>query len=292
MSEPTIKIRGLVKTFSPFQLGPLDLNVPKGAIYGLIGPNAAGKTTTIDLIMGLLAENAGSIHVFGLNRREHEAEIKGRIGYVAPTLNYEAWGVPKRLVHFLRGFYPDWDMDYCQRLFEKFGIGWKDPIKKMSFGTKTKLAVAMALAHRPELLLLDEPVIGVDAVVKEQIFSELLEAVRDEDRTVLISSHGLSDIERFADHVGIIKNGQMLLEGPTNEIVERHRMVQFVPADVSSLPSDFDGYIVQSRDNNKCRALVDIDRVPLDRLQSLGAKEIADSPVTLEELFVALVKEN
>jgi len=122
MNGSAITIRGLAKTFEQFELGPLDMTVPKGAIYGFIGPNGAGKTTTIDLTMGMGREDGGDIHIFGLDSRENEAEVKKRIGYVSPDLSYNAWRRVKRLVHFVRKFYPDWDNAYCERLLTRLGL--------------------------------------------------------------------------------------------------------------------------------------------------------------------------
>jgi len=286
MTPSAIEIRGLEKSFPHFHLGPIDLTVPTGAIYGFIGPNAAGKTTTIDLIMGMGCLDAGAIRVFGLDRNVHEVEIKRRIGYVSPDLSYHAWRKVKRLIHFVRGFYPAWDDGYCQHLMEKLNIGWEDKIPSLSFGSKVKLALVIALSHKPDLLLLDEPTIGVDAVSKHQIFTELLAAVQDEKRTVLISSHGLADIERFADYIGMIKKGKMLLEGPTAEMVEPYRMADFM-FDGDTAPK-LEGLYWQEQSGGRRRALIDSRRGVKEKLLQLGAREIFESPVTLEELFVAL----
>ncbi len=286
MTANAIEIRNLEKSFKCFKLGPIDLTVPKGAIYGLIGPNAAGKTTTIDLIMNMGRKDNGSIQVFDLDNDKNEAAIKARIGYVSPDLSFGAWKKVKRLIHFIRPYYPSWDQDYCVELMEKMNIGWNDKIGTMSFGSKVKLAVILALSHKPDLLLLDEPVIGVDAVSKKQIFTELLAAVQNEERTVLISSHGLTDIERFTDHIGMIKNGKMLLEGPTSDIVERFCMIDCIYD--NGLLEQTNGVYPQEHSNNRWRALIDLQSDAQSRLKSMGAREISESPVTLEELFIAL----
>jgi ABC-2 type transport system ATP-binding protein len=288
MTDNILEIRGLVKTYPQFQLGPLDLTVPKGAIYGLVGPNAAGKTTTIDLIMGMGMAEQGTITVFGMDHRKDEVEVKKRIGYVSPDLSYNPWRTVKRLVHFIHQFYPAWDAEYCENLLERLGLGWNDSIPSMSFGSKIKLAVTMALAHHPDLLLLDEPTIGVDAVSKQEIFSELLAAVQDEEHTVLISSHGLADIERFADHIGIIHQGKMRLEGRMDTIVERYKQVDFEYGD-GALP--ISGLYAVRQSGNRWKAIVDTQNGTVDALQKQGARNLSQTPVTLEELFIALAKE-
>ena len=291
MADHAIEIRGLEKSFSKFKLGPLDLNVPKGAIYGLIGPNGAGKTTTIDLILGMGREDAGRIRVFGFDHRADEVEVKRRLGYVSPDLHYHAWKWVGRLIHFIRKFYPDWDDAYCRQLLEKLGVGWDESIATLSFGARVKLALIVALSHRPPLLLLDEPIIGLDAVSKREIFAQLLAAVQDEERTVLIATNTLSDVERFADHVGMIRNGRLLLEGPTSEIVDRFRLVDCVFPDGAIAPH-VEGFFVQERSANRLRALVDTTGHALAWLRDAGATNVSTTPVTLEDIFITLVKED
>jgi len=290
MSDNAIQIRGLVKKYSKFTLGPLDLNVPRGAIYGLIGPNGAGKTTTIDLIFGMGRNDAGEIRIFDLDHQRDAVEFKRRAAYVSPDLNFGVWGNVGRAVRFVRGFFPDWDSAYCEQLMKSFHLAARDPIATLSFGAKTKLSLLLALSRRPELLILDEPTTGLDPVSKQQVFGELLKAVEDGKRTVLIASHGLSDLERFADHVGIIKEGKLLLEGRMDEVVDRFRLVEFF----SENSADFqkvDGLIVLKRIENRWQGVLDQQSGVLDSLQNRGGRQITLTPMTLEDLFVALVKE-
>lgn len=291
MSAPAIEIRGLEKSFSAFKLGPLDLTVPKGAIYGLVGPNGVGKTTTIDLLLGMGREDGGSIHVFGLDHARDEVAVKRRIGYVSPDLNFQPWRTVKRTVRFFRAFYPDWDDDYCTSLLETLKVGWDEKIRHLSFGARIKLALVLALSHRPSLLLLDEPTIGLDVISKQQIFAELLAAVQDEDRTVLIASHGLADIERFADHVGIMKDGRLLIEGATADVVARYRLVDFLAGDGFNT-AGLAGVFVQEHQGQRWRVLMDFQSGALEQMKTRGAAEISALPVTLEDLFVGLMREH
>lgn len=290
MTTNAIEIRGLEKRFPKFALGPLDITVPRGAIYGLIGPNGAGKTTIMDLIFRMGATDAGSITVLGLDHVSDEMAVKQQVGYVSPELNFQPWGTVGKAIGFIRGFYPTWEDASCERLLQVFGLGWNDRVQTLSFGGKTKLALVMALSWKPKVLVLDEPTVGLDAIAKQQVFSELLAAVKNDDRTVFISSHGLTDVERFADHVGMIKNGRMLLEGATSHVVERYRMVD-VLIGRSGQFTDRPGCVVQSHSEDRWRVLVDLRHASLERLASDGAMPVATSPVTLEELFVALGRE-
>ncbi|MCH7960415.1 MAG: ABC transporter ATP-binding protein [Candidatus Hydrogenedentes bacterium] len=289
MTDTAISIELLCKSFPNFSLDAINMTVPRGAIYGFIGPNGAGKTTTIDLILGMGNKDGGSIRVFGMDHLKEEVAIKRQIGYVSPDLDFHAWGRVGRAVKFYRSFFPDWDDRYCEELMARLKIGARDKIATLSFGAKTKLSLILALSHRPALLLLDEPLAGLDAIAKKDIFTELLEAVQDEARTVLISSHNLDDIERFTDHLGIIHNGKMILEGPTSELVERFTLVDCVLPSGQAY-SQGDGIYLQNREDGRFRFLVDQSADALNRLRDRGAEEITTTPVTLEELFVGLVK--
>lgn len=289
MSDAAIEIRGLEKRFKKFHLGPLDLTVPRGAIYGLIGPNGAGKTTTIDLLLGMGRNDAGTMRVFGLDHRRDEVEMKRRVGYMGPDLSYASWGKVGRAVNFVRAFYPDWDDDYCRGLLEAFGLDWGDKIITLSTGQKTKLSLVIALSHRPDLLLLDEPTAGLDALSRRQLFQELLAAVGKGDHTVLISSHDLASVERFADHIGILHEGELLAEGAIADLMGRYRQVDFEAAQArKGLLDGIEGVRVLERGENRVRVLVDGRTDALERLEREGVRPIADTPLTLEDLFLAL----
>jgi ABC-2 type transport system ATP-binding protein len=287
MAALAVDIRGLTKSYRKFVLGPLDLAVPVGAIYGLVGANGAGKTTTLDLILGMGVQDAGSVTVLGLDHVRDEIAMKRRVGYVSPDLDFQAWGRVGRAIQFVRGFHPTWDQAYCERLLGAFGLGVRDRILSLSFGNRIKLSLTLAMAWRPALLVLDEPTVGLDAISKQQVFAELLSAVSEGDRTVLISSHGLGDIERFADHIGLIRSGKMLFEGATDEVIDRFRLVDLVVSnglDLSGRP----GIAVQQQDGNRRRVLLDRSQASVEWMVAHGAKEVTESPMTLEDLVIAL----
>jgi ABC-2 type transport system ATP-binding protein len=244
----------------------------------------------MDLIFRMGATSAGTITVLGLDHVRDEVAVKQRVGYVGPELNFQPWGTVGKAIEFVRGFYPTWDDAECERLLRMFELGWKNRIQTLSFGSKTRLALVIALSWKPKVLVLDEPTVGLDAIAKQQVFAELMAAVQDEDRTVFISSHGLADLERFADHVGMIKNGKMLLEGATADVVERYRMMDFLTGSEVEFAGR-SGCVVQSHDQNRWRVLVDLRSASLERILSGGTRQVAESPVTLEELFVALGRE-
>jgi ABC-2 type transport system ATP-binding protein len=287
MPENALEIRGLAKSFPSFTLGPIDLTVPMGAIYGFVGPNGAGKTTTLDLVFGLGVRDAGTISVLGLDNERDERAMKQRAAYVNPDLNYSPWSRVSKVISFVKGFYPGWDDAYCASLMASLHLGLDDRVSTLSFGARTKLALVLALSWRPTLLLLDEPTTGLDAISKQQVFAELLAVVRDDDRAVLISSHAITDLERFADHVGLIKNGRMIVEGTTDEVIERYRLVDIATDEAAGVERE-PGVIVQERDPHRWRLLLDQRVTPIERLKAGGRSLLGESALSLEELVVAL----
>jgi ABC-2 type transport system ATP-binding protein len=162
-----------------------------------------------------------------------------------------------------------------------------EKIRTLSFGARTKLSLLLALARHPQVLILDEPTTGLDAVSKQQVFSELLKAVENGERSVLISSHGLTDIERFADHIGMINKGRLVFEGRTDDIVERHRFAEFFSVN-DTIIADQPGLRILKRVGNRYHALLDEQGSARAWLQSQGVRDIVTTRLTLEDLFVAL----
>jgi len=287
MPAHAIEIRGLQRSYKHFTLGPLDLTVPAGAIYGFVGPNGAGKTTTIDLIFGMGGKDAGTITVLGCDHLRDEVAMKRQVGYVSPELNFQPWGTVAGAIYFVRGFYPSWDDGYCERLLASLSVKAEEKIGSLSFGARIKLALILALAWRPKLLVLDEPTVGLDAISRRQIFTELLSAVREEERTVFISSHAISDLERFADHVGMIKDGRLVFEGAIDEVAERFRLVDLISDDGIEL-GDEPGVFVQHREANRWRVLVDRRSPAAGAIRRNGLRTVSETPLSLEDLFIAL----
>lgn len=283
--QNAIEIRGLTASFPRFRLGPLDLTVPRGAMYGLVGPNGAGKTTMLDLIFGLGSRDAGEIRVLGLDHREDEVAMKRVTAYVSPHNSYASWRQVGRAIRFVGGFYPEWDHSYCDELLRRWGIWKDDEIATLSLGKVMKLGAILALARRPQVLIMDEPMMTLDAISKQELFSELLALMSDGEHTVLVSSHNLADLERFADHIGVISEGTLLLEGATDQLLENYRQVSCTLA--GELPA---GACRVHRDGDKVRALTDSIGGFVQALKDYGATELTVRPVTLEELFVALVE--
>jgi ABC-2 type transport system ATP-binding protein len=282
-----IEITHIEKQLGQFHLGPLSLSIPRGAIYGLIGANGAGKSTTLGLLMGMGQPDSGRIELLGRDIRNDEVAIKRRTAYVSPDVDYQAWGTVGRATSFISSFYPDWDQKRCERLQVEFGVNPAEKVSSLSFGARIKLALIMALSRDAELLLLDEPTVGLDPVSRRYLFTELLAFMQREDRTILISSHQLSDLERFADHVAIVDKGRLLAAGRTDELVERYCQLHVRSTLVTNSPGP--GISVLKRDGDRAQLLLDLSITQRDALAPLNIEILSETPLTLEDLFLALL---
>jgi ABC-2 type transport system ATP-binding protein len=289
MSASAIEFQDVQKSFGlAFSLGPLSLQVPCGSIYALIGPNGAGKSTALNMLMGMGEPALGSIRVLGRELRGEEVEIKRRTAYVSPDMDYRAWGTVGRAIDFVRGFYPDWNAAHCEELQFAFGVHRDTRVDALSFGARMKLALVLALSREAELLVLDEPTLGLDAIARRQLFTELLKFMARDGRTILISSHQLTDLERFADHAAIMNQGRLLTAGRMDKLVERYR--QFDVRVGLETPLDIAGVSVIDRQGDRVRLLIDQDSASLNVLEALRVEVLSEVPLTLEDLFLALIK--
>lgn len=221
MSENAIEIVDVKKTFKNFTLGPINLNIPKGVIVGYIGQNGAGKSTTIKLILGLLKTDSGKINVLGVDDTSN-TKIKDKIGVVFDDLY-----LPKQLKindveKFCKTVYSMWDTKKFNEYKNRFKLDNDKPIEHYSRGMKMKLSMAIALSHNADLLILDEATSGLDPVVRDEILDLLLDFMQDENHTILISSHILSDLEKIADYIAFIEGGKILMMESKDELKENY----------------------------------------------------------------------
>jgi len=293
MTSPAISIRDVRKSFGlAFMLGPITLDVPRGAICALVGPNGAGKTTLLNLLAGIGQPDTGTAAMLGADIRKNEVEVKRRVAYVSPDLSYRAWGTVGRAIDFVSGFYADWNAERCESLQATFGIHRTDRVENLSFGARVKLATLMALSRDADLLLLDEPTAGLDPLARQQLFAELLRFMQNENRTIVISSHDLAGLERFADHVAVMQDGQVITFGAIPDLLERYVQldVQIAGAQGGEAAAARRGIKVISSQKGRARLLVDRWSPQHQSLERYGIEVLGESALTLEELFVALVK--
>jgi len=207
-----LELKNVTKTFGGFKaLDDLSMTIPRGAVYGLVGPNGAGKSTAIRHITGVYRPDCGEITMEGVPVYENP-DIKARIGYIPDDIFYFPSATLEDMRRFYRGIYPKFDDDLFERLFEVFDLPKKSPIRRFSKGMQKQAAFHLSICTRPDVLVLDEPVDGLDPVMRRQVWSLILSDVAQRETTVLISSHNLRELEDICDHVGIMDHGKMLLE--------------------------------------------------------------------------------
>jgi ABC-2 type transport system ATP-binding protein len=284
---PALEIQGVAKKFRTFALAGASLTVPAGSITALVGPNAAGKTTLLNLIFGVGALDAGSIRVFGHDHERDDVALKKITAFAGPELDFTAWGNVRAALGFLAGFRPTWDPAYEQRLLEQFELAPQKTTQALSFGQQTKLALVAALAWRPRLLVLDEPTTGLDPRARNFLMSELLAVVTDPTRSILLSSHQLSDVERYADRLVLLSRGRVLLEGDTASLVEDYCWAQWSAPEGSGFGA-VPGILAPQREGARWKAMLRRSVCMPEKLAVLGATQMHVQPVTLEELFLAL----
>ncbi len=225
MNEPVVSVTGLTRRFgAKAALDSVNLELSRGVVYGLVGVNGAGKTTLIRHLLGLLRAESGSVRVFGLDPVDDPVGVLSRIGYLSEENDLPGWMTVSELIRYSRAFYPKWDEAYAEELRKSFALDPAATIKTLSKGQKARAGLLIALAYRPELLVLDEPSSGLDPIVRRDILGAVIRTVADEGRTVLFSSHLLDEVEQVADHVTMISHGRVVLSAPLQSIRESHQV--------------------------------------------------------------------
>jgi ABC-2 type transport system ATP-binding protein len=225
VSDSVIDVSELTRRFgTKTALAAVSLSLPRGAVYGLVGANGAGKTTLIKHILGLLRAESGSVRVFGLDPVADPVAVLSRIGYLSEENDLPGWMRVDELIRYSRAFFPAWDEAYAEELRRAFALESSAKIRTLSKGQKARAGLLIALAHRPELLVLDEPSSGLDPIVRRDILGAVIRTIADEGRTVLFSSHLLEEVEQVADHVTMINHGKIVLSASLDAIRESHRV--------------------------------------------------------------------
>jgi ABC-2 type transport system ATP-binding protein len=292
MNTPTtnvIETSGLSRRFdNKLALNNVSLKVPRGRVFGLVGENGAGKTTLIKHILGLLKAERGAVRVFGLDPVVDPVAVLGRLGYLSENRDLPPWMRVGELLRYTQAFYPKWDMTYAEELREQFGLDPSAKIKNLSRGENAKAGLLIALAYRPELLLLDEPSSGLDPVVRRDILEAIIRTVADEGRTVFFSSHLLEEVERVADDVAMMFNGQVVLSGTLDEIKEsHHRLILRFESPQSAAPK-VPGILSIAGSGREWTVICNGSRQEtIAGVARAGGRVVAEDTPSLEEIFVA-----
>ncbi|MBJ6762210.1 ABC transporter ATP-binding protein [Myxococcaceae bacterium JPH2] len=229
LAEPEVVLRtfGLVRAFDAVRaVNGVDLELRRGEVYGFLGRNGAGKTTTLRMLMGILRPDAGEIELMGERVRRVRAAQKRRLGYVSQEQVFYPWMSAKQLGEFVAGFYSDWDAAHFTRLLRVLDVPVDRKSAQLSGGTRMKLGLALALAHRPPLLILDEPTAGLDPVARREFLDILREQVRSEGQTALFSSHLVGEVEEVAHRIGILHEGRLRYQGSLERLRQSVRRVR------------------------------------------------------------------
>ncbi len=230
-----IKFHGVNKRFKGQNaLQDLSFQVPEGVIYGLVGRNGAGKSTTLRMIMRLLRPDTGQVEVMGYEPSRMPLALRQQIGYSSDSLPLIPWLKAEQLLAENALFYPGWDDAYAKNWAQRLELNLRKRVFSLSRGDRQKLAFLMAIGHRPRLLILDEPASGLDPVVRQQFLESLISFLNENGTTVILSSHHLNELERVADHIGLIQSGRMVLEADLESLRSEVRRVVFMGAGVES----------------------------------------------------------
>lgn len=233
--ENAIEIQGLTKKYDGFTLDNISFNVPKGSIMGFIGQNGAGKTTTIRALLNIIRYDAGKINMLGMDNREQEYEIKEQLAAVFDELPFQEMFTAKQLSIMMGGIYRDWDKAEFERYLDRFQLPMKKKCGKFSKGMKMKLQIAAALSHNAKLLIMDEATTGLDPVVRNEILDIFREYLQNGERSILMSSHITSDLEKIADSVTFIDKGKLLISGYKDDILNTHAMIRCSKSDFAQI---------------------------------------------------------
>jgi ABC-2 type transport system ATP-binding protein len=286
----------LVKTFGDAPvLGGLNLDVPEGSVYGLVGPNGVGKTTTIKIAMNILQPSRGTVEVLGVSSRNLGPADFRNIGYVSENQEMPDWMTIDYLLSYLKPFYPRWDDGYAAELVRQFDLPRGRQIRHLSRGMRMKTALVSSLAYRPRLLVLDEPFSGLDPLVREEVIEGLLDSAPE--TTIFISSHDLGEIESFASHIGYLDRGRLQFSEEMVSLTSRFREMEVTVEPPAQLPEDRDWPKSWLRPQTTAAVIrfvetqFEPDRTSAAIRSFFGpVRQISANPMSLRAIFVTLAR--
>jgi ABC-2 type transport system ATP-binding protein len=286
-----VEVNGLSRRFgSTTALKDVSFKAEVGLVHGLVGVNGAGKTTLIRHLLGLLRPQSGEVRVFGLDPVRDPVAVLRRVGYLSEQRELPDWMRLGELLRYTQAYHPSWDQRYADQLLDTFGLDRRKKFGDLSKGMRAQAGLIVAVAHRPELLILDEPSSGLDVVVREDILSEIVRTVAEDGRTVIFSSHLLHEVERMCDHVTVMQDGRVALQGPLDEIRAMHQISQVRYAKQLEGTPKFDGAL-SVVGGGRSWSVVHASSLESfrDVVARLGAEVTESRIATLEEIFIAQV---
>ncbi len=293
MTETAIHIENLHFAYGRKQvLQGVNLEVPQGAIFGFLGRNGAGKTTTIKTLLGLQKPKAGTCTLNGLNSFTDSLAVRSKIGYMAEDQQMYGWMTVERIIKWVAGFYKNWDSPFVEDLIEVLRLPRRTKVKALSKGQNSSLALLLALGHRPNLVILDDPTLGLDPIARKDFLRHVIDLLQSQGVTVFFSSHLLYEIEPVADHIAILDNGVIRKTGKTDEIRDQVRKFAFTAkptADVAQLPGLLD---VVNENQQLAITIEDCDESKRSQIKQMSQNGLLEESLNLDEIFEAYVVGN
>ncbi len=286
-----VEIQNLTRQYGKTHaLDDVSLTLQAGMVYGLVGANGAGKTTLIKHLLGLLRPQAGTVRVLGHDPIEDPVAVLSRLGYLSEERELPEWMRIDELLKYSAAFYPNWDQAYARELMQTFRLDGSKKIKHLSKGMRAQAGLVAAVAHHPELLLLDEPSTGLDAVVRKDILNAIIRTVADNGRTALFSSHLLDEVELMSDYVFMIDGGRLVLQGELEQITQQHHVLSLRTEDGKSSFPEVTGMLAIERCGATWNAVFQGNRDELQVvLDQAGVRILQQRNASLQEIFVASV---
>lgn len=266
-----------------FTLDHVSFSLPYGAILGFVGENGAGKTTTIGCILNTIVNKEGTIKLFGREMKDADTDLRERIGVVYDGDNFPSYWTPTKLSQIMQGFYKNWDASLFQAYLDRFKLPAHQKIKHYSRGMSMKLAIAAAISHHPQLLILDEATSGLDPVMRDEMLDVFLEFVQEEDHSILLSSHITSDLEKIADYIVFIHDGKIILTASKNDLVYNYAVMRLRESQFQALDPD-DILAFRKRD-------LQIDVLVSNGKEAAGKyKDVVIDHTSIDEIMLLLIK--
>jgi ABC-2 type transport system ATP-binding protein len=292
LEDYAVETRELWRTFGKFEaVKGVSLRVPKGTVFGLLGVNGAGKSTIIKMMMGHLRPTRGEISVLGRTLRDDLIEIRRRVAYVSENRYLYEWMTVEESVRFTRAFHETWDDKKAADLLKRFSLPPEKKVRQLSRGNRARLCLLLALSFNPELIILDEPTSGLDPIVRRDFIENIVSEIAEEGKTVLFSSHIVEEVERVADYVGIINEGELLLVSTIDDIKSSYKRVRYATngtrPEVAGIPG------VLAVENGRHEQVLTVRAWGEETLGALGERGVKNPevlPISLEDIFVNTVR--
>jgi ABC-2 type transport system ATP-binding protein len=295
MDDRVIQTIDLKKKYGQVEaVNGLNLSVPRGSIYGFLGRNGSGKTTTIKMLLGMVHPTSGEARVLGKNPNQSEdgVQIRRRVGFVSEEKQLYVGMTVEQIINFTRPFFPSWNMDLEKKLLKLFELPLRQKVGKLSKGNRARLAWLLALSRSAELLILDEPSSGLDPAMTEAMLQMLVSMAASGEVTIFFSTHHIAEVEQIADHVCIIDQGRVVVEGALDDLKETYRRINLVFDKEVPSPMLAMAGLEPAQTRGRSLSLLASHNVNeiVDRARSLNAVSVDVTPVTLKEIFLDSVK--